>query len=428
MIFQTDNTPGFYYNSGTSGTPNWIMVGSGSFTLPYTGSISIATQAFKITNTGSGDGIVGYSSSSAGKGIYGFATSATGINYGVYGATSSGSGYGVYGAGQKGVYGYSPYGIGVEGLGVHGIHGETNINGGWGVSGNSANTTGGGILGINSAAGGVAIMGDASSTSGLGKGVFGHSGSNEGYGVYGSNSTGGFSGYFEGGKFYISGYTGIGTEDPDCALNIQAPDNASRNMLRIENGTGNTKILMRQSSNGSGGFYVYNASEEITIFLYGDGPSYINSGNLGIGTTSPTQLLDVVGNARFRLVGSGGYNAPLNLTSDGTLTTASSDERLKSNINTLENSLEKVSQLRGVSFTWKEDPEMGERIGFIAQEVEKIYPELVFTNKTDGLKGVNYAEFSAVLVEAVKELKAENDMLKARLQEIEARLEKMAEK
>jgi hypothetical protein len=66
-------------------------------------------------------------------------------------------------------------------------------------------------------------------------------------------------------------------------------------------------------------------------------------------------------------------------------------------------------QLRGVSFTWINHPEYGQRIGFIAQELEKVIPELVFTNETDGFKGINYAEVTAVLTEAIKELKAEND-------------------
>ena len=60
-------------------------------------------------------------------------------------------------------------------------------------------------------------------------------------------------------------------------------------------------------------------------------------------------------------------------------------------------------ELRGVSFTWKNNPESGTHIGFVAQEFEKVIPELVFTNETDGYKGINYSEVSAVLVEAIKE-------------------------
>jgi hypothetical protein len=100
-------------------------------------------------------------------------------------------------------------------------------------------------------------------------------------------------------------------------------------MLLIKNGDGNNRVQMRQNSNGSGGIWLYDGADDNTIFLYGSGASFINSGNLGIGTSSPTQLLDVNGNGRFRSVGSGAYAGPLNRTSDGTLTTASSDVRLK---------------------------------------------------------------------------------------------------
>jgi hypothetical protein len=124
---------------------------------------------------------------------------------------------------------------------------------------------------------------------------------------------------------------------------------------------------------------------------------------VGIRTSSPTQALDVSGNARFRSIASTAYSNVLNIQSDGTLTTATSDGRLKENVCPLQNSLDKVMQLRGVTFTWKNNPEYGIRIGFIAQEFEKIIPELVFTNEVDGYKGINYAEVSAVLVEAIKE-------------------------
>ncbi len=145
----------------------------------------------------------------------------------------------------------------------------------------------------------------------------------------------------------------------------------------------------------------------------------IKQDKVGIGTISPSQVLDVNGNARFRSIASTAYSNVLNIQSDGTLTTATSDSRLKENVYTLKNSLDKIEQLRGVSFTWKNNPEYGTRIGFIAQEFEKVLPELVFTNQVDGYKGINYAEVSAVLVEAIKELKAENDRLIDRLETLE---------
>jgi len=100
---------------------------------------------------------------------------------------------------------------------------------------------------------------------------------------------------------------------------------------------------------------------------------------------------------------------------------------MKENIQTLRNSLDKILQLRGVSFTWKTEPELGTRIGMIAQEVEKVLPELVFVNNVDGYKGINYAEMSAVLVEAIKEqqkiIESQKDELKSlkeRLSALEA--------
>ena len=85
--------------------------------------------------------------------------------------------------------------------------------------------------------------------------------------------------------------------------------------------------------------------------------------------------------------------------------TAFSDERLKSDITTLKSSLEKVLQMRGVSYTRNDNPEGGERIGVIAQEVEKFYPQVVLTADDErGTKSVDYGRLTAVLIEAVKEL------------------------
>ena len=83
--------------------------------------------------------------------------------------------------------------------------------------------------------------------------------------------------------------------------------------------------------------------------------------------------------------------------------TAYSDERLKDNIKTIENGLDKVEQLRGVTYTRNEK----ENIGVIAQEVEKILPEIVLTADDEmGTKSVDYSRLTAVLIEAVKDLSA----------------------
>jgi hypothetical protein len=97
--------------------------------------------------------------------------------------------------------------------------------------------------------------------------------------------------------------------------------------------------------------------------------------------------------------------------STGTLTTidvnTTSDINLKENIKTLENPIEKVMQLNGVSFDWKETQEPS--IGVIAQEVEKIFPELV---KTGENKTVNYNGLIGVLIEAIKDQQKQIEELK----------------
>ena len=100
----------------------------------------------------------------------------------------------------------------------------------------------------------------------------------------------------------------------------------------------------------------------------------------------------------------------------------SSDERLKENIKVLENGLDKVCQLRGVEFDWndKQDVYEGHDIGVIAQDVEKVAPELVETRKHDGYKAVKYEKLTALLIEAVKELKDENKELRSMIEDLKS--------
>jgi hypothetical protein len=76
---------------------------------------------------------------------------------------------------------------------------------------------------------------------------------------------------------------------------------------------------------------------------------------------------------------------------------------MKKDIVEINAAIQKVLELRGVYFSWKEDKSGKRRVGFIAQDMEKVLPEVVFTNPVDGLKGINYAEISAVLAEAIEE-------------------------
>ena len=95
--------------------------------------------------------------------------------------------------------------------------------------------------------------------------------------------------------------------------------------------------------------------------------------------------------------------------------TANSDERIKTNIKTIENALDKTMQLRGVEYD-RTDIEK-HQIGVIAQEVEKVLPDVVHT-KEDGMKSVAYGNIVALLIESIKELKGEVSELRAELNEL----------
>ena len=100
---------------------------------------------------------------------------------------------------------------------------------------------------------------------------------------------------------------------------------------------------------------------------------------------------------------SGAYTG--NFTATGDIT-AYSDESLKKDVKTIEGALDKTKELRGVEFTRIADDTRS--IGVIAQELENVLPELVLTDD-EGIKSVNYAQITGLLIEAVKELSAKVD-------------------
>jgi hypothetical protein len=105
------------------------------------------------------------------------------------------------------------------------------------------------------------------------------------------------------------------------------------------------------------------------------------------------------------------YSGGVYLTSGATSWTANSDIRLK-NINShIENAVEKLSTLQTINFSYKDDKFKKQNLGLIAQEVEKIFPELIDKNN-DGMLGVRYTELVPVLIKAIQELKLEIETLK----------------
>jgi len=159
---------------------------------------------------------------------------------------------------------------------------------------------------------------------------------------------------------------------------------------------------------------------------------YLNYGNGARGTES-FQIRD----------GSGIYNALIvyengNATFNGVVTatdhTDSSDRRYKKSITPINNSLLNLHKINGVRYKWDQEKWSDRnfsdepQIGFIAQELEEIYPELIHTDK-EGYKSVAYNKMTAVLVEAVKELHEklikENDELRSENENIKKKLQRI---
>ena len=116
----------------------------------------------------------------------------------------------------------------------------------------------------------------------------------------------------------------------------------------------------------------------------------------------------------MQLVSSSTTAANLNLTGNFVASgdvTAFSDARIKTNVQTIENALDKTLQLRGVTYNRTDTEETSTKVGVIAQEILEVIPEVVNQNE-DGMYSVSYGNLTAVLIEAIKEQQKQIDELK----------------
>jgi hypothetical protein len=112
------------------------------------------------------------------------------------------------------------------------------------------------------------------------------------------------------------------------------------------------------------------------------------------------------------IVGGTAWDGSSKLQINGTLTETSSIA-LKENINPIENALDSITQLLGVTYDRK-DGSVKNEAGLIAEDVNRIIPNLVTKDKDGNVVGINYSRVTAYLIEAVKSLKTEIDQLKGR--------------
>ncbi|MGB3586631.1 MAG: tail fiber domain-containing protein [Tunicatimonas sp.] len=226
--------------------------------------------------------------------------------------------------------------------------------------------------------------------------------------------------------FGNAGVPTIGTLTGDASIN--AFGNLTLNSLATIDVNGGTidNTAIGSTTPSTGNFTSVTATD-------GSGIAALNADNLTAGTIPDARLSLVGANGSF----GGGTDVIQSMTVDaqGRVTAVAagpspSDLRLKENITELAYSPQKIYQLQAYNYQWK-DAEMGagNQIGLIAQEVEKIYPELV-KERSDGYKGVVYQGLIPVLIEATKDQQSTLDSLNqqnASLQNQVTQLEKNLE-
>ena len=244
-----------------------------------------------------------------------------------------------------------------------------NTGTGSGIDGSVSGIQSIGVRGTSSGSNGVGVRGNSLGDGGYG--VFGYATSETGRGVYGKASYGGdqynYGGYFESASRYGAGVYG-------------------------------------EASHSYGGYGVYGkAGGTYSIGVYGEA---MGSGYGVCGW----------GNAYDFFAAGPGINYG-----------ASSSIRWKSDIRAIDEPLQKVLRLRGVYFNWDAEHGGGHDVGMIAEEVGEVLPEIVqYEENGIDASGMDYSKLTPLLVEAVKELKGENDRLKERVEALERTIHQLA--
>lgn len=193
---------------------------------------------------------------------------------------------------------------------------------------------------------------------------------------------------------------GINIKKPKSALHVKGPSS-----------TTNPHLLLEEASSNIPYFQFKHSGTSVDWNILGKPWNTLNDAILFMTFNTADAL---------RLEGDG------DATLYGTLT-QNSDMKLKKDTIALNNVLDKIENLHSYTYYWKDEKNKAEQVGLIAQEVEKVYPELVQKND-DGFLSVNYIAMNAVLLQGLKELKNKSDSIAMKKLEQENKIKVLKDK
>lgn len=228
---------------------------------------------------------------------------------------------------------------------------------------------------------------------------------------------------------------GVGTTAPEAALHVTGANAGNLSVAGVSLGVSGSYASV-EAKGSAGGYVDFGplSSDFSGRILYENSTNSMrfsttmaermiidNVGNVAIGIASP-------GIYKLYVNGNGHYNGYVISTTGFEV---SSDAKLKKNIKTVESPVEKILGLRGVTFLWDKDKYPDRNVddrkvyGFVAQEVEKVVPELVRTDK-EGYKSVQYQNITSILVEAFKDAWAKIKDMANKIADLDDKTDKLA--